>query len=78
MKPQKVVIEQEPERPIEHKVLAQAIIDISRAARSLSEKSGLNRKAIVLLVSKSAAQSQGVVSDVLLALEQLERDYVKA
>lgn len=70
----KVVVEQNPDAPIEKGVLAKAIIDISNAATALA-KSGLNRKAIVLLIAHSSSQYQNTVARVLDALESLKKDY---
>lgn len=70
----KVTVVQDAEKPIEKPVLAQAIVDISKAAKALAA-SGLNRRAIVLLVSHSAAVPQGTVKAVLDSLESLTRDY---
>lgn len=69
-----LVVEQNPEQPVEKKVLAQAIVDISKAFVQLS-KSGLNRKAIVVLVKNSSGAPQYQVENVLNALENLKRDY---
>lgn len=71
-----VAVEQNPEKPVEPKVLAQAILDISAAMRRLSA-SGLNRKAIVTLVADSTNQYKGTVNLVLDALERLEANYCK-
>ena len=69
-----VVVEQVPEAPVETKVLAQAIVDISEAMKKLS-RSGLNRKAIVILVAKDANQYQATVERVMDALENLRKTY---
>lgn len=74
MKKKDIVIEQDPEAPVAQEVLAQAIVDISAAAKKLC-KSGLNKKAIVVLVAHSSGRPQYVVGLVLDALEQLAKDY---
>lgn len=74
MKAQKINIEQDPAAPVEKTVLAKAIVGISSAVSAL-QKSGLNRKAIVILASHSAKQPQYVVHDVINALDQLKKDY---
>ncbi len=74
MAKKQVQIVQDPEAPVEKTVLAKAILDINVAATAL-KKSGLNRRAIVVLVSHSSKQPQYVVSNVLDGLEQLKRDY---
>ena len=71
----KVKIEQpEGDAPIPQPVLAQAIVDISAAAKKLAA-SGLNRRAIVLLVAHTSGTSQTAVKAVLDSLESLTRDY---
>lgn len=62
--------------PIERVVLAAAIRDIGEAARRL-KSSGLNRKAVVLLLADSSKCSRSAVNAVLDAMEQLERDYCR-
>lgn len=70
----KLIVEQDEAAPVEKKVLAKAIVDISESMRRL-ERSGLNRKAVVILVAKSANCPQYVVENVLDALRQLQQDY---
>lgn len=70
----KLKIEQDPDAPVERAVLAKAILDISAAVTAL-KKSGLNRKAIVVLAAHASKQPQYIVANVLDALEQLKRDY---
>jgi len=74
MKRRRIEVEQDPEQPVVTKVLAQAILDISSAAKKLAA-SGLNRKAIVALLRDSSGQPKYVVEQVLDALEQLAEDY---
>ena len=69
-----VVVEQDKENPVPKKILAQAIVDISAAVKRLAA-SGLNRKAIVVLLSHDSGQPQYVIENVLSSLEQLSRDY---
>lgn len=61
---------------VQPEVLASAIRDIGAAAKKLAA-SGLNRKAIVLLVADSSKCSRGAVNAVLDALASLERDYCR-
>lgn len=70
----KLIVSQDPEAPVEKSVLAKAIVDISDAATKLS-KSGLNRKAIVLLIAHSSHQYMNTVESVLDAMESLKKDY---
>ena len=71
---QPVVVEQNEAAPVEPKVLAQAIIDISEAMKKLA-KSGLNRRAIVTLVAKDSRQYHNVVESVMDSLENLRKTY---
>ena len=72
-----VKIEQDAEAPIETKVLAQAIVDMSRAMKALLA-SGLNRKAIIILVAAhSGIQNKSTVTAVLDSLETLAQAYTK-
>lgn len=73
----KVTLKQDPQAPIAKEVLAKAIVDISNAANAL-KKSGLNKRAIVVLVSQSAKKPHYVVEQVLDAIEQLKRDYTSS
>ncbi len=70
----RVAVEQDPEEPVETKVLAKAIVRMSDDLNALL-KSGLNRRAIVTLVSASAKEPQYRVEAVLGALVDLKRDY---
>ena len=63
-----IKVEQDPEKPVETKVLAQAIVDIGKAARALAD-SGLNQKAIVVLVAHDSKQPQYVVKTIDLSAE---------
>lgn len=69
-----LTVEQDPERPVETKVLAQAIVDIGKAARALAA-SGLNQKAIIVLVSHDSKQPQYQVKLVLESLQNLAKTY---
>lgn len=64
------------EPPVERVVLATAIRDIGEAARKLRQ-SGLNRRAVVLLLAESSKVPRGAVNAVLDAIEQLERDFCR-
>ncbi len=64
------------EPPVERVVLATAIRDIGEAARKL-KSSGLNRRAIVLLLAESSKVPRRSVDAVLYAMEQLEKDYCR-
>lgn len=71
----KIKVTQDDE-PVESKVLAHAIVDISKAAKKLAD-SGLNKKAIVLLVSAKSKCTKSDVTAVLDALEDLTRTYCR-
>lgn len=75
-KNQTITVEQDPDAPVEKPVLAQAIVDISRAMNRLSD-SGLNRRAIVALVYDSTKLPKGTIEIVLNSLDRLARDYCK-
>lgn len=70
----KIVVQQDPESPVEPSVLAQAIVDLSAAVKKLSA-SGLNRKAIITLAAQSTQLPQGTVRTVLDSLETLGQTY---
>lgn len=70
----KVVIEKDEKDPIETKVLARAIIHMSDDLSAIL-KSGLNKKAIVVLVADSSGQPKYRVEAVLNALADLKREY---
>lgn len=75
--PKKTVakVVQNQEQPIETSVLAKAIVDIGAAAKRLSQ-SGLNRKAVVLLIAHDAGVSQSAVKAVLDSLTNLQATYL--
>ena len=72
----RVTVQQDPAKLIETPVLAQAIVDIGKAAQRLSA-SGLNRKAITLLVSHDSKVPQRDVTYVLDSIEHLAKTYCK-
>lgn len=76
MAAEKIVIQQDKEKPIERSVLAKAIVDLSRAVQRLNT-SGLNREAVTVLLAHSTRLSLGATRDILRSIEQLERDYVR-
>ena len=72
----KVKVKQVEEKPVERNVLAQSIVDISRAAVALS-RGGLNRRAIVALIhdGTSPRVGKGTIRIVLESIRDLERDF---
>lgn len=63
-------------KPVEHDVLATAIVSMSKAAQRLTD-SGLNRKAIVVLVSHDSKLPARDVVAVLDSLETLTARYTR-
>lgn len=75
MKKTAIKVVQDEAKPIEVSVLAKAITDISVAAKRLSQ-SGLNRKAVIVLIAHDSGLGQGVVRAVLDSLTDLQRTYL--
>ena len=76
-RPEKAVVKQDPEKPVERPVLADAIIRLSRAARSLNERSGLNEEGIVTLLQHSSKLPRRDIFAVLDSIKDLERAYCR-
>lgn len=70
----KAVIIQDDEKPIEKKILAQALVDMSKSMKSLLA-SGLNRQAIVILIHDRSKIGKTHIEIVLNNLEALREDY---
>lgn len=64
------------EPPILRNVLAQSIKDLAQAASNLS-RSGLNEKALIVLIAHSSRVSISTVKDVWASIKSLETDYCK-
>jgi hypothetical protein len=64
------------ERPVTKELLADAIVRISDAAKSL-EKSGLNKRGIIALIADDTKLGKGTISTVLNSLEDLAKNYAK-
>lgn len=73
----KVMVKQEPEKPVEVEVLAQAIVDIGKAAKRLAQ-SRLNRKAVIVLIAHDTGLGQGTIRTVLEGMESLESTYLRS
>jgi hypothetical protein len=71
-----VTVKQNPEKPIEPQILAEAIVAIAGAARKLAA-SGLNKKAIIILLSASSGVVKRDCTIVLDHLEYLAKQYTK-
>lgn len=72
----KAVIQQDPEDIVETPILAQAIVAMSKAMEKLLVN-GLNRKAIIVLVSHDSKISQRDVIAVIDSLQNLAKVYTK-
>jgi hypothetical protein len=72
----KVIVKQEPEKPVEVEVLAQAIVEIGKASKRLAS-SALNRKAVIVLLSHDTGLGQGVIKTVLDSIANLEATYLR-
>lgn len=71
----KLTVTQDAETPVEVSVLAKSIVDISQAAKRLTQ-SGLNRKAVIVLIAHSSGISQRDVRIVLEHMEYLQSAYL--
>ena len=69
-------IKQNPDKPIEPEILADAIVKASDSMQKLL-KSGLNRRAIVILVSADTNLARRDIERVLSSLEGLAVIYCK-
>jgi hypothetical protein len=72
----KVVVQQDPEKPVDKGVLAAHIIEISRGVSKLLN-TGINRRAIVALLYDSTKLPKSTISAVLDGITDLERDYCR-
>ena len=72
----RVKVVQEVDAPVEKEVLAEAIIKISAAAEAL-RKSGLNEKAIIVLIADKTKFSKNTIRTVLDGLADLRRTYTR-
>jgi hypothetical protein len=67
---------QDPEKPVEKPILAEAIRDIGAAARKLAA-SGVNKKGVIVLLQHETKLAQRDIKLVLDALPQLERMFCR-
>lgn len=70
----KVKVTQDPDNPVTKEVLAENIVKISEGMTKLLA-SGLNRKAIVVLLKHSTGLGGGEINSVLDGLQQLRTNY---
>ncbi|MCI0620297.1 MAG: hypothetical protein L0387_01245 [Acidobacteria bacterium] len=75
--PTRIRIVEDPEQPAEREVLADAIVKLSKAAEALNQRSGLNQRAIVVLLHDHSRVPKRDIEAVLRAMQQLERDYCR-
>ncbi len=67
---------EQPEKPISKIVLAEAIVEIGKAAKALN-KSGLNEDAVITLLARKTKVSRGEIGTILKGLRQLESWYCR-
>ena len=73
----RIIVKQDPDNVVEKDVLATAIVKISEAAEAL-KRSGLNQRAVVVLLSDKTKYGKSMIEDVLDGLADLKRDYTRA
>jgi len=76
MKAKPVVVQKADQEEVTYEVIAQSIRTISESMRKL-RAANLNNKAILLLIHDSSKVSKAQIHDVLVAMESLERTYLK-
>lgn len=75
MNKQRVNIKQNEDNPVPKDILAEAIVKMSKAVQDL-KRSGLNEKAIIVLVQDITKLPKSDIRAVLNAQYQLAKDYV--
>lgn len=77
MKPKsKVKIVQDPEKPVAPKVIAEAIVEIAKAMRTINA-TRLTRRAIVTLIHEHSKVARSTIELVLNNLDALETTWLK-
>jgi hypothetical protein len=71
-----VNVVQNPDKPVAAQVIADAIVEIAKAMKTLND-SRLKRRAIVTLLHDATTVSRTDIGDVLNGLEQLEKEWLK-
>lgn len=71
-----VSIVQDADMPVETKILAQAIVNISNNFSRLT-RSGLNRRAITILIAYDTKLGIGQIENVLGSLDRLAENYTE-
>lgn len=72
-----VVVKQEEGAEIATEIIAGAIVELSAAMKRINE-GRLTRKALVVLLAHSTGLGHNTIQTVLVGLESLEQNYVKA
>jgi hypothetical protein len=67
---------QQGDPPVERQILAEAILEISKAAEDLA-RSGLNQRAIIVLIMHKTHYGYGTIEVVLDSLSELRKDYCR-
>ncbi len=75
--PTRIRIVEDPEQPSEREILADAIVRLSKAAQALTQGSGLNHRAIVVLLHDHSRVPKRNIEALLRAMQQLEREYCR-
>ena len=72
----KVTVKSDVENPVAIELLEQAIVDISKGMKRISE-SRINRRGLVALIQDSTKMPKSQIEYVLNSLESLETTYLK-
>ena len=72
----RIKVTQDPDKPVAKEVLAESIVKVGEAAESL-RKSGLNEKAIVVLLHDATKVGRPDIRAILNGLRQLKGWYCK-
>lgn len=72
-----VVVKQDEEKPVSREVLADAIVKLADAAAALQKGSGLNRRAIVVLLHDASGVGKLEIRAVLDAMEDLKKNFCR-
>ena len=67
----------QPEPPIKKEILAEAIVRIGNAANTLQNDSGLNKRALVVLLQDYTKLPKGDITTILDALPRLRGWYCR-
>lgn len=73
----KIIVDQDPEKPIEKHVLARELVLLSGAAQALLKSGVKHHDLVVLLQHRSGGLSQQTIRAVLNAIDELSKTYSK-